>query len=216
MPKTDSAPWQYQDPILRSWPNHGRVVVFDLEWTAWEGSMQRGWSEDWEHREIVQIGAVLVDALAGFKRIDSFSHFVRPSHNQQLSEYFTILTGIDQTTVDNKGHTFAEAYSKFLLFVDGADILLSNGSDGEVLRENCALNNVDYELKYGKVINIRPKIASVVCDQVGHRNYGFIDSGELPNILGVSSSRGERKHDALSDAEGISLALGELRRRGAI
>ena len=91
MPKTDSAAWQYQDPILRSWPNHGRVVVFDLEWTAWEGSIQRGWSEDWEHREIVQIGAVLVDALAGFKSIDSFSFEIKSFYILEFNNYNSIL-----------------------------------------------------------------------------------------------------------------------------
>ena len=38
------------------------VVVFDTEFTAWQGSMERGWSGPGEHKEIVQIGAVLLDA----------------------------------------------------------------------------------------------------------------------------------------------------------
>ena len=71
MPTTDSAIWQYQDPMLQTWPKKGKIVVFDLEYTAWEGSMGRCWSEDWEHREIVQIGAVLVDAAADFEQLDT-------------------------------------------------------------------------------------------------------------------------------------------------
>jgi len=34
--------------------------LWDTEFTAWEGSWQRGWSEDWEHREIISIAAIRV------------------------------------------------------------------------------------------------------------------------------------------------------------
>jgi len=30
-------------------------MFLDLEYTAWEGSAQRGWSLDWEHRKLIQI-----------------------------------------------------------------------------------------------------------------------------------------------------------------
>ena len=43
----------------------GEFVLFDLEFTAWEGSLERGWSEPWEAREIIQIGAVRVKDDAG-------------------------------------------------------------------------------------------------------------------------------------------------------
>ena len=35
-------------------------IIFDTEFTAWEGSMQRGWSGQNEHREIVQISAIRI------------------------------------------------------------------------------------------------------------------------------------------------------------
>lgn len=37
-------------------PLDGTIVVFDLEWTAWEGSKARGWDGPGEEMEIVQIG----------------------------------------------------------------------------------------------------------------------------------------------------------------
>ena len=215
MPTTDAGHWQYKDPILQTWPDSGRVIVFDLEFTAWEGSWERDWSEDWEHREIVQIGAVLVDAAAGFEQIDSFNRFVQPNHNPQLSDYFMALTGIDQATVDSEGCVFAEAYPEFIQFVGDVGMLLSNGRDGEVLRENCALNDLKNRLEHGRVINIRPQIASKISEQVGQK-YDFIDSSDLTHVLGGPSSTEEDRHNALADARGIALALRELRRRGAI
>lgn len=215
MPKTDSTPWQYKDPILKAWPDSGRVVVFDLEFTSWEGSWERGWSEDWEQREIVQIGAVLVDVSVDFEQIGNFRRFVQPNLNPQLSDYFINLTGISQATVDCEGYPFAEAYSEFLQFAGDVEMLFSNGTDGEVLRENCVLNGVKYQLEIGRVINIRPQLASKVSEQVGQK-YEAVDSGDLTFVLGIPSSNHGGKHDALADAEGVALALRELRRRGAL
>jgi inhibitor of KinA sporulation pathway (predicted exonuclease) len=215
IPKTDFTPWQYKDPVLQNWPDCGRVVIFDLEYTSWEGSWERGWSEDWEHREIVQVGAVLVDASVGFRQIDRFSRFVQPKLNSKLSEYFMDLTGISQSTVDCEGSPFAEAYSDFQQFVGDSDVAFSNGTDGEVLRENCVLNGLEYRFEFDRLINIRPQIAIEISQQVG-QEYDSVDSGDLTRVLGIRSSNLGGKHDALADAEGIALALHELRRRGAI
>ena len=68
-----------------------KVLGFEPDKTAWERSIERCWSEDWEHREIVQIGAVLVDAAADFEQLDSFNRFIKPTRNPLLSNYFTAL-----------------------------------------------------------------------------------------------------------------------------
>ena len=38
------------------------AIVYDLEFTAWEGSMSHRWLLPGEFKEVVQIGAVKVDA----------------------------------------------------------------------------------------------------------------------------------------------------------
>ena len=52
--------------IPAAWDNRGMRVpsltVFDLEYTAWECSMARSWLTPGEFREVVQIGAVKLDA----------------------------------------------------------------------------------------------------------------------------------------------------------
>src|SRR5882762_1688961 len=63
------------------------VVVYDLEYTAWEGSQARGWSGPGEHREVVQIGAVRLDPHRGWAETASLARLVRPRINPRLSAY---------------------------------------------------------------------------------------------------------------------------------
>ena len=47
---------------LVEWPSFGTVTIFDTEFTAWEGSQDRNWSEPWEAVELVEIGAGVTPA----------------------------------------------------------------------------------------------------------------------------------------------------------
>jgi len=58
------------------------IVVFDCEWTAWEGSLQRKWSGSGEHRELVQIGAAIIKTDTGdFSELDTFVILVKSNRN---------------------------------------------------------------------------------------------------------------------------------------
>ena len=35
-----------------------KFILFDTEFTAWEGSQNRNWSLCWEHRELISISAL--------------------------------------------------------------------------------------------------------------------------------------------------------------
>ncbi len=206
---------QYKDPELVEWITSGLVVVFDLEYTAWEGSWKRGWSEPWEHREVVQFGAVLVDAGNEFSVVDKFSRFVIPKCNSQLSDYFVDLTGITQDVVDREGGAYPNIYRDFIDFSSRAQFFYSNGLDGEVLRENCILNAIDDNIAEGRVINIRQAVAKAVSNATG-QNYEFVDSGDLIKALQSDLVQTGAKHDALADAIGIATSLRDLRCRGLI
>ena len=108
----------------------GLTTIFDLEFTAWEGSAARGWSGPDEYREIVQIGAVRVDGGNAFAEVDRFTAYVRPVKNPVLSDYFVSLTGITQADVDRHGVSFPEALAAFSEFV---------GDDGAAVVSNDAL-----------------------------------------------------------------------------
>ena len=195
--------------IFTGFPSNGRIIIFDLEFTSWKGSLQRNWSKIGEHREIVQIGAVLVDLDSNFKVIDQFNCLVKPNINKQLSDYFVELTGIDRSEVENFGNSFQKAYLKFLEFIGDSCVIYSNGNDGEVLLENCKLNKINYKLEEDKVINFRIWLAEKVSEYLG-KKYAVINSCDLMDVL-TSKISNKQKHNALDDAiclsEGIRILL---------
>src|ERR1700754_517527 len=89
------------------------ITVFDLEFTAWECSMASHWLRPGEFKEVVQIGAVKLDA-ASFRITASFDVLVRPRINAGLSPYFENLTGITNAQVAERGVDFAPALVRFL------------------------------------------------------------------------------------------------------
>src|SRR5437868_7947304 len=97
------------------------AVVFDLEFTAWQGSVAHRWSRPGEFTELVQIGAVKVD-LPSLNVVDEMNVLVRPRINPVLSDYLVELTGITNEAMATSGVDFADAYDTFLRFVDGGVI----------------------------------------------------------------------------------------------
>ena len=92
-------------------------VIFDTEYTAWEGSRERNWSRPHEKRELIQIGAIKVARASGqYQEIGAFSVFIQPIFNPQLSRYVQDLTGILQSQVDAQGLNFKIALQQFFEF----------------------------------------------------------------------------------------------------
>ncbi len=185
----------------------GLVVVYDLEWTAWEGSAARKWSGPGEHREIIQIGAVMLDADQGFAERFAFDCIVAPRVNRQLSAYVQDLTGITQERIEAEGVDLAEAFECFADFAGSAP-LLSNGRDFRVVAENCTLYGLDEPFaadRYGNLDELFPALAG----RVGH-----VVSGELPAVFGFDCNL--PAHDALADARMVAQALRVLRAGGRI
>ena len=177
--------------------------MFDLEWTAWEGSLARGWSGPGEHREVVQFGAVRIDLQSGFREVDSFSRLVRPRINAVLSSYFMHLTGINQEAVDASGCDFADALTAFSKFVEGECLIFSNGGDEEVLLENCALYGLSFPLDPQRFRNCHE---ALIC-RTGLPSEQLVSS-RLPDLLGISS--GGSAHTAIGDARSLARALYQL------
>ena len=92
------------------------AVVFDLEVTAWEGSLERNWSDPDEEPEIIQIGAVVIRKDKGqWKLCGKFSRYVKPNRRPQLSQYIKDLTGITQQIIDKCADSFETAICSHLL-----------------------------------------------------------------------------------------------------
>jgi inhibitor of KinA sporulation pathway (predicted exonuclease) len=184
------------------------IVILDLEFTAWEGSQEHGWSRPGEHREVVQIGALLVDSVS-LQVTGEFNELVRPRRNPSLSVYFQQLTGISQAAVDERGRPFADALDAFLDFCDG-HYVLSYGNDMVILGENLVLQVPEGRIpKRGlpPFVNIRNYVNAALPATAG------LSSGRLAFGLGLAD-RIDREHDALADCYSILETLRHLRERG--
>ena len=95
---------------LRGLPE--KFILFDTEYTAWPGSVERMWSGPNEYREIIQVGGILV-SRESMEETDHFTYYVRPVKNPQLSQYFIELTKITQHDVDTKGLLYTDALARF-------------------------------------------------------------------------------------------------------
>jgi inhibitor of KinA sporulation pathway (predicted exonuclease) len=205
MPRIDS----YPDPRLESWPAGGMVVLFDLEYTSWPGSLERNWSLPCEYREIVQFGAVKAQVInIGFKAIKTFDCLVRPVINSRLSGHFVGLTGITGERIERDGEAFAGAWDAFCRFCADASQLWCLGRDGEVLRENFILRQIDGVLP-APCFDIRPALARVLALKQDE-----VVSSRLPELLHLEPVG--RAHQAGSDALAVLNALDHLARQGRL
>ena len=184
------------------------MIILDLEFTAWEGSQEHGWSRPGEFREVVQIGALRVGS-AGLEVTGEFNELVRPERNPVLSDYFQQLTGISQADVDERGVPFLDALDRFADFCDG-QYVLSYGNDMVILGENLVL-----QVPQGRTpkrglppfVNIRTHVNRVLPATIG------LSSGRLAFALGLAA-RIDREHDALADCYSIVETLRHLRELG--
>jgi len=172
-----------------------RFVIFDTEFTSWEGAQARDWSGENEHREIIQIGAVRVENLV---EADTFCVYVKPKINPVLSDFIKNLTHISQNDVDSKGFVYKDAQEAFYGWCDGLP-MFSFGTDGAVMEENSTLNEVTFPFSVDSFKDVRPFLKAFGVDT---RKYM---SSTIPEAFGAEAP--PHPHNALNDARSILLAL---------
>jgi inhibitor of KinA sporulation pathway (predicted exonuclease) len=181
------------------------VILYDLEYTAWEGSMAAGWLHPGEFREVVQIGAVKLDAET-LVPIAEFEVLVRPCINRELSAYFADLTGITNAMLAARGLDFAEAYARFVVFA-GSGPIVSFGRDDRVLIHNLALYGIQNARPLPEHRNIAPWLNA----------HGVVTRGlhacDIARACGAQFQG--RAHDALEDARSLAAGARALIGRGA-
>lgn len=180
-------------------------MIFDTEYTAWEGSQQRAWSNSGEHREIIQIAAVKVDLGKKEPYVDTFNLLVRPRINPQLSDYIVNLTGISQSRIDWDGYQFEQAIEMLYAFSDfGTLPLFSYGCDAEVILENASLYRTALPEFTAGIFDTIPLFQSEGIDTEANV------SGTLHKSVGIELDGAA--HDALHDARSVALTLRALLR----
>jgi inhibitor of KinA sporulation pathway (predicted exonuclease) len=180
-------------------------VLFDTEFTAWSGSMANRWLAPGEFREIVQIGAVKIDART-LAPVDELEILVRPRFNPVLSQYFVTLTGITNEVVRERGVDFREAYDCFAAFVKG-DTMAAFGRDDLVLIDNLQLYGIADAPPLSAHRNIVPWL----------RDNGIVTAGlhacDVAKACGAPFEG--REHNALDDARSLAVGIKTLVAHGA-
>lgn len=180
-------------------------ILYDTEYTSWEGSLQRLWSGEGEEREIVQISAIFVKDLQSLNGTNFFSVYTKPIINPMLSNYFTNLTGIKQHTIDNFGISISEGLEKFSTFSKDK-VCLCWGDDLLVINENIKLHNLRTSLYMLKHIDLRD-VFNKFGVETSHYNSGTIETFSKEETIIRSGS----EHNALSDCISMLAALLKLR-----
>lgn len=181
------------------------VVVLDTEFTAWCGSMERRWRGPGEHKEIVQIGAVALDAVS-LAEIGAFEVLIRPVKNPRLSDYLVALTRITDERLGREGIDFPAALARFEEFA-GNRPFYSFGRDDRLIAANAELLGLLDPWPGRQGTNLKDWLLSVGVTLAG------VHSGELAAHVGAKSQG--IAHDALVDARSLAEAVRYLVAKGA-
>jgi len=183
----------------------GEIVIYDTEWTSWEGYYESRWTLPGKNREIIQIGGVKLDAEDDFRELAAFQVLIKPQKHPVLSDYIIELTGITQEQVDREGVSFDDALLAFVNFAEGGR-LCSFGTDHIAVRENCVL----HEKPAPKIFDVEVNLREYLLKRGIIKEDWF--SSDLPSRLGLDLQ--PSAHDALNDARAIASALRYLRGKG--
>ncbi len=181
-----------------------RIVLWDTEYTSWEGAQARDWSGPNEYRELVQIGAVRFNTER-LTEEDYLLLFVTPVRNPLLSQYFIDLTGITQEDVTSRGVPFRDAAATFQSWIAHVPCY-AWGDDKSHLDENYELNDLPNPHTSEQFFDIRE-----IFKNAGIDTSKFMSS-TITEAFGVKSPH--RGHDALNDARTIAEGLTLLARSG--
>jgi len=166
--------------------------------------MAHHWLTPGEFREVVQIGAVRLDADS-FAILDTFEALVVPRVNPVLSPYFEKLTGITSRQLIRDGMDFSTAYAGFLAFA-GEGPIAAYGRDDRALRDNLRLYGMTGARPLPVFYDLRGWFAVLGVDPRG------MHSCDIAPALGVPFQG--RAHNALDDARSVATVMALLASRG--
>jgi inhibitor of KinA sporulation pathway (predicted exonuclease) len=174
-----------------STPTH--YVVIDLEATCCDD-----YTIPREETEIIEIGAVLVDA-ATLTPGAEFQSFVRPQRHRKLTPFCTELTTITQADVD-RAPRFPQAIAKLGEFLRGKDALFCSwgGYDRNQFRRDAQQHRVRLPLGE-RHLNLKQELSRRLGES---REYG---TGQALRRVGLGFSG--THHRAIDDARNIARLL---------
>lgn len=185
-------------------------VIFDTEFTAWKGSLEREWSGKNERREIVKLSALKIKVGKTLTVVEKLDIFVKPKINPLLSTFFIELTNISQKDVKTKGISFKKALEIFFKFCHHNKSLLktySYGDDYSVLKENMRLNKISIPIKNWKQYfhDIRAIFSTAGIDTNKYT------SGTVYKAFKIKPPTTVKVHDSSWDVYSLFLSLQKIR-----
>ena len=162
--------------------------------------MASHWLRPGEFKEVVQIGAVKLDA-SSFEIIAEFDCLVRPRINPDLSPYFENLTGIANRDLVARGLDFEAAFRGFAAFAAGGPIA-AFGHDDWVFEDNIRLYGLIDMPPLPDFFDLRTWFAAHRIDPRG------LLSCDLSSLVGLGPTG--RAHYALDDARSLARAMRAL------
>ena len=180
-------------------------IIFDTEYTSWEGSQERNWSLDYEYKEIICISALKINNINNkLTVVDKFNYYVKPIINPKLSDYIINLTNITQDIIDTQAYDFIQVLEKFYIFCENYNIY-SYGNDYIELNINMKLNNINSDSKYyaweNKFHNIRPFFED------HNINTSKYTSGSVYKSVQLVPKENIQIHNSLWDAYSIFITI---------
>lgn len=144
-----------------------RHIVIDLEFTPIPKRFQE--QREIVRHEVIQIGAVLLDQ--DYRKISTFSTYVKPAFAVHIKPSVTRLTGITDQDVKN-APSFAQAMEKLTAWIGTEDrtrIYSWSDTDLHQFRGECALKGIpfpnsmgrwlDFQKVYGRLIGSRHQLS---------------------------------------------------------
>ena len=179
-----------------------KLAIIDVEYTSWEGAMQRNWSGANEHREAVQI--YICGLSEDFEVVWNKEYFTRPILNPLLSNYFTLLTGITQERVDALGVSLQSILLSLQELTSYGPIFSWGDGDEGSLRDSCKIQELEYDAFLPSIHDIRPIFQHCGIDTSKYQ------SGTLFKAVGLSMNG--KQHDSQHDVKSMIESLRVLNR----
>ena len=171
-----------------------RLLVIDFEATCWEVR------PDPFIQEIIEIGCAVVDPES-LKTASTYSAFIKPVYNPQLSDFCVSLTGITQSFLDINGKPFKEVVDDFCSIVQPEDIFCSWGAfDYNIMKNNCEIFKCDYPFKTGHV-NVKPLLGRLM------KNWRSSGIGLAKAIWKLGMTFQGQQHSGIDDAKNVVRVL---------
>lgn len=195
------------------------IVIYDTEYTCWEGSLQRNWSNKNEFKELVQISAIKLNInQENITKIDEFTLYIKPQLNPILSDYFINLTNITQSIIDTKGISFEKAIHIFYNFckIDnkyiksycwGSDL----GNDSDIIFENTQYYNINSKNLLYWIKNYHFDIRFIF--DTYNINTQKYNSGTIYKIIPDNKKYISSTHNAYWDVTSIYLTINWLQNK---